>query len=144
MVAHIVSHRGERETRLTGEEAQGPFSSSRLPLRANLNRARDVWGWGRGFTDIEHFHRDHVAFLFLHYRCNELNEVTLKKRFLWEPEKITFKFYRNWEVKWSCTRFHFVKALEVFLLSGSHNTHKKLLFGVISFSSLMIFSPWKV
>ena len=26
------------------------------------------------------------------------------------------------QAKSSCARFHFVKALEVFLLSGSHNT----------------------
>ena len=141
MVAHIVSHRGERETWLTGEEAQGLFSPSPLPLRANLNRARDVWVWGKGLIDIEHFHRDHVAFfvtLFKGYRCNELNEITMKKSFLWEPEKINLKStgIGKTQVKSSCARFHFVNALEVFLLSDSNNTHENLFFGVISFSSL--------
>ena len=53
----MVSHRGERKTRVTCDEAQRtirrvkkggeatspPFSPSRLPLRENFYRKRDVW-----------------------------------------------------------------------------------------------------
>ena len=50
----LFSHRGERETRVTGDEAQGtigrkkicqmsrPFSPSRPPLRAGFHRERDI------------------------------------------------------------------------------------------------------
>ena len=63
--ALLFSHgRGERETRVTGNEPQGtmgrvqtageatsrPFSPSRLPLRAH--RKRDVWVRGRGWYII--------------------------------------------------------------------------------------------
>ena len=51
----MVSQRGERKTRVTGDNAQGttgkvkkgglvpsrPFSPSRLPLRANFHRERE-------------------------------------------------------------------------------------------------------
>ena len=58
--------RGERETRMTGDEPQGtmgrvqtagealrrsasrPLSPSRLPLRVHFHRKRDVWVRGRG------------------------------------------------------------------------------------------------
>ena len=45
----MVSHRGERKTRVTGYEAQvskrksRPFSPPRYPLRPNFHRERDVW-----------------------------------------------------------------------------------------------------
>ena len=57
--------RGERETRVTGDEPQGtmgrvqtageacrPLSPSRLPLRAHFHQKRDVWLGGsvRGLT----------------------------------------------------------------------------------------------
>ena len=63
--ALLFSHgRGERETRVTGDEPQGimgrvqtageatsrPLSPSRLPLRAH--RKRDVWVRGRGWYVI--------------------------------------------------------------------------------------------
>ena len=35
--------RGERETRVTGDEPQGAMSPSRLPLRAHFHQKRDVW-----------------------------------------------------------------------------------------------------
>ena len=60
-VFRMVWQRGERETRVTGDDAQGtmgrvkkgglapsrPFSPSYLPLRANFHRERDVWVRGR-------------------------------------------------------------------------------------------------
>ena len=56
-VFRMVSKRCERERRVTGDKVQGtigsvkkgglapsrPFSPSRLPLRANFHRERDVW-----------------------------------------------------------------------------------------------------
>ena len=48
--------RGERETRVTGDEPQGTlgrvqtFFSSRLPLRVHFHRKRDVWVRGREYT----------------------------------------------------------------------------------------------
>ena len=43
--------RGERETRVTGDEPQGTMgrvqSPSRLPLRAHFHQKRDVWVRGR-------------------------------------------------------------------------------------------------
>ena len=63
-----ISHRGERETRVTGNEAQWtmgrtkktreapfrPFSPSHLPLRANFypERERDVLGRGRTVAEL--------------------------------------------------------------------------------------------
>ena len=60
-VFRMVWQRGVRETRVTGDDAQGTkgrvkkgglapsllFSPSRLLLRANFHRARDVWVRGR-------------------------------------------------------------------------------------------------
>ena len=46
----------------------------------------------------EYFKPYHI---FLHFsraiKCSKLYEITSKKRFIWEPEKINFKFHRNWE-----------------------------------------------
>ena len=45
-----LSYRGECETRVTDDEALGTMgrsSPSRLPLRANVHRERDVWVRGR-------------------------------------------------------------------------------------------------
>ena len=58
---HFSHGRGERETRVTGDEPQGtmgrvqtageapsrPLSPSRLPLRAHFHQKRDVWVRGR-------------------------------------------------------------------------------------------------
>ena len=41
---------------------------------------------------------NHIAFfftLFKPYKANKLYEITSKKRLLWKPEKINFKFNRN-------------------------------------------------
>ena len=63
-----------------------------------------------------------------------------KDNFLWEPEKINFKFHgiEKTQVKSSCIRFHVVKfeAFEVFF-SGFH---ENLFFRVIS-SSYYSYSP---
>ena len=56
--------RGERETRVTGDEPQGtmgrvqtagPLSPSRLPLRAHFHQKRDVWVRGRVFSIFEKY-----------------------------------------------------------------------------------------
>ena len=63
-VFHTEASENTRDSRVTDNEAQGtmgkrkvrveatsrPFSPSRLPLRANFHRGRDVWVRGRGHT----------------------------------------------------------------------------------------------
>ena len=72
----------------------------------------------------------------LTFPCNKLHEITLKKRFLWEPEKTNFQSFKFHKMKSDAWRFSPVfpqfKWNLKFFFSGSH----KKLSGVITYNWL--------
>ena len=121
------------------------------------------WVWSAAGNRAYHtsWHHNHVYILsskhtsqpisvfylsyFKSFKCDKLYELILKKRFLWEPEKLNFKFHRNLDnaVKIVTSKLGFIlrklKLLK-FVTRPPIRTFSLEFFYVTQY----IYSPWKV
>ena len=89
--------------------------------------------WTETLTLYQSILSPSIAFfltLFKGYKCNKVYEVTPKKRFSWEQEKIDSNFtgIEKTQVKSSCTWFHLMDSILMHLLCTELHLQSDLFF----------------
>ena len=118
---------------------------SRLKREDKCNKTRNPSGNWVILFSVDNFKPYRILFhtFWSRYKCNKSYEISPNKRFLCKPEKINFKFHRNWENQENTGKivtqiiFYFVKfeAFELcFLLGVFSGSHKNVFFGVLSYN----------